>query len=53
MGLSLKAGLVSKRLSFREVFVVVPERILIVIVFIDVTVESSGINERQMAAQQH
>ena len=46
----MQAGLVSKRFSFREVFVAVPERILFVIVFIDVTVELSRISEREMAA---
>jgi len=47
---AMQAGLVSKRLSFRKVFVAVPERILFVIVFIDVAVALSGINERKMAA---
>ena len=47
---AMQAGLVSKRLSFRDVFVAVPERILFVIVFIGVTVELDGIIERKMAA---
>ena len=47
---AMQAGLVSKRLSFREVFVAVPERILFVIVFIGVTVELNGITERKIAA---
>jgi hypothetical protein len=47
---AMQAGLLSKRLSFREVFVAVPERILFVIVFIDVTVESHGVREQRMAA---
>ncbi len=47
---AMQAGLVSKRLSFREVFVAVPERILFVIVFIDVTVESHRVREQKMAA---
>jgi transposase-like protein/IS1 family transposase len=47
---AMQAGLLSKRLSFREVFVAVPKRILFVIVFIDVTVESLGVREQGMAA---
>jgi hypothetical protein len=47
---AMQAGLLSKRLSFREVIVAVPERILFVIVFIDVTVESHGVREQRMAA---
>jgi hypothetical protein len=47
---AMQAGLVSKRLNFREVFVAVPEGILFVIVFIDVTVELNGISELEMAA---
>ncbi len=50
---AMQAGLLSKRLSFREVFVAVPERILFVIVFIvvtDVTVESHGVREQRIAA---
>ena len=47
---AMQAGLLSKRLSFREVFVAVPERILFVIVFIDVTVDLSGVSEKKMAA---
>ncbi len=47
---AMQAGLLSKRLSLREVFVAVPERILFVIVFIDVTVESHGVREQRMAA---
>ena len=47
---AMQAGLLSKQLSFREVFVAVPERILFVIVFIDVTVESHGVREQRMAA---
>jgi transposase-like protein/IS1 family transposase len=47
---AMQAGLISKRLSFREVFVAAPESILFVIVFIDVTVKLGGISERKMAA---
>jgi IS1 family transposase len=42
---AMQAGLVSKRLSFREIFVAVPERILFEIFFIDVTAELSGTSE--------
>jgi hypothetical protein len=41
--------LVSKQFSFREVIAAVPERILFVIVFIDVTVDLSAVNEKKMA----
>jgi hypothetical protein len=47
---AMQAGLVSKRLSFREVFVAVPERILFVIVFINITAESHGVREQGMTA---
>jgi hypothetical protein len=47
---AMQAGLVSKRLSFREVFVAVPERLLFVIVFIEVTVDLHGVREQKMAA---
>ncbi len=47
---AMQAGLLSKRLSFRELFVAVPERILFVIVSIDVTVESHGVREQRIAA---
>ncbi len=48
--LAMQAGLVAKRLSFRDVFVAVPERILFVIVFIDAIVELSDSSEQKMAA---
>jgi hypothetical protein len=38
---AMQAGLVSKRLTFRRVFVAVPERILFVIVFIEIKVNLS------------
>ena len=47
---AMQAGLVTKRLSFREVFVAEPRRILFVIVFIDVTVDLSGVREQKKAA---
>jgi len=47
---AMQAGLVSKRLSFREVFEAVTERILFVIVFINITVESPGVREQAMTA---
>jgi hypothetical protein len=46
----MQAGLVPKRITFREVFVAVPERILFVIVFIEVKVDFSGVGEQKMAA---
>ena len=47
---AMQAGLATKRLSFREVFVDVPERILFVIIFIYVMVDSSGVREQRMTA---
>jgi hypothetical protein len=47
---AMQAGLVSKRFSFREVFVAVPERIPFVIVFIDVMVALSRVKEQKIAA---
>ena len=47
---AMQAGLVSKRLSFRDIFVAVTEKILFVIVFIDVTVDLHGVREQKMAA---
>jgi transposase-like protein/IS1 family transposase len=47
---AMQAGLLSKRLSFREVFVAVPERILFVIVFIEVAIGLHGVREQKMAA---
>jgi IS1 family transposase len=47
---AMQAGLVSKRLSFREVFVAVPEKILFAIVFIEVTVDLHGVREQKMVA---
>ena len=46
----MQAGLVSKRLSFREVFMAVPERILFMIVFVEVKVELSEVSEQKVAA---
>jgi len=47
---AMQAGLVTKRLSFREVFVAVPERILFVVVFVDLTAESSRVSKQRLAA---
>jgi hypothetical protein len=47
---AMQAGLVSKQLSFRDVFVAVPERILFVIVFIDVTLDIRRVREQRLAA---
>ena len=50
---AMQAGLADKRLSFREVFVAVPERILFVIVFIGaVRVGSGRVKDQKMAALQ-
>jgi hypothetical protein len=46
----MQAGLVSKQLSFRDVFVAVPERILFVIVSIDVTLDIRRVREQRLAA---
>jgi hypothetical protein len=47
---AMQAGLVSKRLSFREVFVAEPGRILFVIVFINVRFDVGGVCEQRLAA---
>jgi transposase-like protein/IS1 family transposase len=47
---AMQAGLVSKLLSFRDVFVAVSVRIIIVIVFINITMESHGLREQGMTA---
>jgi hypothetical protein len=46
----MQAGLVSRRLSFREVFVAEPRRILFVVVFIDVAIDLNIVREQKMAA---
>jgi hypothetical protein len=46
----MQAGLVSRRLSFREVFIAVPQRILFVIIVIYVTVDLNRIKEQRLAA---
>ena len=47
---AMQAGLVSRRLSFREVFVAEPRRILFVVVFIDVAIDLNIVREQKMAA---
>jgi IS1 family transposase len=47
---AMQAGLVSKRLSFREVFAAEPKRILFVVVFIDVTSVAGRVREQRRAA---
>jgi hypothetical protein len=47
---AMQAGLVSKRISLREIFVAMPKRILFVLVFIDITADLSGVSEQKMAA---
>jgi hypothetical protein len=46
----MQAGLVSKRLSFRDVFMAMPERILFVLVFIGITEDLGGVSEQRIAA---
>jgi hypothetical protein len=46
----MQAGLVSKRLSFREVFMAEQKGILFVIIFIYVKVDLSRVGEQKMAA---
>jgi transposase InsO family protein len=47
---AMQAGLVSKRLSFREVFMADQRRILFVIIFIYVKAALSRVREQKMAA---
>jgi IS1 family transposase len=47
---AMQAGLVSKRLSFRDVFMAMPERILFVLVFIGITEDLGGVSEQRIAA---
>ena len=47
---AIQAGLVSKRLSFRDIFVAVTEIILFVVVFIYVTVGLHGIRQQKITA---
>jgi transposase-like protein len=47
---AMQAGLVSKRLSFREVFLTAPEKILFLIVFISMAEDLGRANEDKMAA---
>jgi hypothetical protein len=47
---AMQAGLVSRRLSFREIFMAVPERILFVIIIIYVTVDLNRVREQRLAA---
>jgi hypothetical protein len=46
----MQTGLVSKRLSFRDIFVAVTEIILFVVVFIDLTLDADGAREQRLAA---
>jgi hypothetical protein len=47
---AMQAGLVSRRLSFREIFVAEARRILFVIIIINVTVDLNRIKEQRLAA---
>jgi hypothetical protein len=46
----MQAGLVSRRLSFREVFMAEQEETLFVIVSIDVTIDLNRVRGQKMAA---
>jgi len=50
---AMQAGLVSRRLSFREVFFAEPERIFFAVVFINVTLDASSVRGQKLAALQH
>jgi hypothetical protein len=47
---AMQAGLVSERLSFRDVFMAIPEKILFVLVFIGITEDLGEVSEQKMAA---
>ena len=47
---AMQAELATKQLSFREVFMSVPERVLFVIIFIYVKVDLGRVREQKMAA---
>jgi hypothetical protein len=46
----MQAGWVSKQLSFKEVFAAVPERTLLILVFMDATMYLSGVRSQKMVA---
>ena len=46
----MQAGLVSKRLSLRKIFVAEPRKILFVVVFIDVMLDAGRVREQRLAA---
>ena len=47
---AMQAGLVSKRLSLRKIFVAEPRKILFVVVFIDVMLDAGRFREQRLAA---
>jgi hypothetical protein len=47
---AMQAGWVSKQLSFKEVFAAVPERTLLILVFMDATMYLSGVRSQKMVA---
>jgi hypothetical protein len=47
---AMQAGLVSNRLSLREIFVAELRKILFAVVFIDVTLEAGRVREQKLAA---
>ena len=46
----MQAGLATKRLSFREVFMAVPEGILFVVVFMGLTLDADRVRKQRLAA---
>jgi hypothetical protein len=46
----MQAGLATKRLSFRDIFVAVTEKILFVIVFIGLTLDADRVRKQRLAA---
>ena len=47
---AMQAGLATKRLSFRDIFVAVTEKILFVIVFIGLTLDADRVRKQRLAA---
>ncbi len=47
---AMQAGLVSKRLSLREIFLAEPRKILFVVVFLDLALDAGSVREQRLAA---
>jgi IS1 family transposase len=47
---AMQAGLVSKRLSLREIFLAEPRRILFIVVFLDLALDAGRVREQRLAA---